>query len=359
MLDNKQWDVFQTSTGLRGDSYGRGGCMELTNARIKHAALFERGEVDNTTVSKLDVLRIGRVKSGKPPPSNTAINNGEEPPRMTRAMREVKDCLREATMSLLDGDEAKKNDVLAVEQWLLMKTTAFDASGSKRKCEDDNNNNSKGPKTDEGQCNEKSKPTTLPAVATPIRSPTGPSMQTLSRHELQSGGNLVRALKLATAVSGTGQLVTPTRTVSSFPYPINACVTPENYPGLAHLSPNLDLLRRGEGINGVDLHKQLYQQVLQDFSKYSKRTGEPLEFQYFNGGHGERLILLPLSRNKAGTVKPVVNKCIDELLNACNNEEENDEVFDLLFNYLHKHHDKKLKAKLRENQLTHSPQNNG
>jgi len=102
--------------------------------------------------------------------------------------------------------------------------------------------------------------------------------------------------------------------VSSFPYPINACVTPKNYPGLAHLYPNLDLLQRGEGINGVDLHKQLYQQVLQEFSKYSKCTGEPLEFQYFNGGHGERLIPLPLSRNMAGTVKPVVNKCIDELL---------------------------------------------
>ena len=177
MLDNKQWDVFQTSTGLRGDSYGRGGCMELTNARIKHAALFERGEVDDTTISKLDVLRIGRVESGKPPPSNTAINYGDEPPRMTRAMREVKERLREATMSLLDGDETKKNDVLAVEQWLLMKKTAFDTSGLKRKCEDDNNNNSMCPKTDEGQCNDKSKPTTLP-VATPIRSPTGPSMQT-------------------------------------------------------------------------------------------------------------------------------------------------------------------------------------
>ena len=45
MLDNKQWDVFQTSTGLRGDSYGRGGCVELTNAQIKHAALFERGRL--------------------------------------------------------------------------------------------------------------------------------------------------------------------------------------------------------------------------------------------------------------------------------------------------------------------------
>ena len=123
MLDNKQWDVFQTSTGLRGDSYGRGGCMELTNARIEHAALFERGEDENTTVSKLDVIRISRVESGKPPPSNTAINNGVEPPQMARAMREVKDCLREATMSLSDGHETKKNDVLDVEQWLIMKTS--------------------------------------------------------------------------------------------------------------------------------------------------------------------------------------------------------------------------------------------
>ncbi len=69
------------------------------------------------------MIRIGRNESGKPPPSNTAINNGEEPPQMARAMREVKDRLREATMSLLDGDETKKNDVLAVEQWLLMKTS--------------------------------------------------------------------------------------------------------------------------------------------------------------------------------------------------------------------------------------------
>ena len=34
MLDNKQWDVFQTSTRLQGDAYGRGGCMELTDAQI-------------------------------------------------------------------------------------------------------------------------------------------------------------------------------------------------------------------------------------------------------------------------------------------------------------------------------------
>ena len=115
MLDNKQWDVFQPSTRLRGDAYGCGGCMELTNARIKRAALFDEGGVDNTKSCKLQVLRVGKVHTGKPPPSNTAINKGEELPRMTQVMREVKECLREATLSLLHGDERKKDDVLAVE----------------------------------------------------------------------------------------------------------------------------------------------------------------------------------------------------------------------------------------------------
>ena len=66
---------------------------------------------------------------------------------MTRAMREVKDCLREATMSLVHSGFTNENDVFAVEQWLLMETAAFDASGSKRKPDNDSNNKSKGSKT--------------------------------------------------------------------------------------------------------------------------------------------------------------------------------------------------------------------
>ena len=104
MLDNKQWDAFQTSSGLRGDAHGCGGCMEMTTARIRLAALFDL-ESDNTNINMLHVLRVGKVPLGKPPPPHTAINNNEEPPRMTRAMREVKECLREATMSVLHGDE--------------------------------------------------------------------------------------------------------------------------------------------------------------------------------------------------------------------------------------------------------------
>jgi hypothetical protein len=135
----------------------------------------------------------------------------------------------------LDGDETKKNDVLAVEQWLLMKKTAFDASGLKRKCEDD----------------DKYMPTTLP-VATPIRGLTGSSIEALSPHELQSGGSHLPTAQPLTTAGCPGQLITPTRKVSSCQYPISANVTPQNYPGLSHLSPGLDLLRRGEVINGVD-----------------------------------------------------------------------------------------------------------
>ena len=96
----------------------------MTSARINHAALFDL-ESDNRKVYKLDVLRVGKVRPGKAPPSHTAINNKEEPPRMTRAMREVKDCLRDATMSLVHSDFTNENDVFAVEQWLLMETAAL------------------------------------------------------------------------------------------------------------------------------------------------------------------------------------------------------------------------------------------
>ena len=153
--------------------------------------------------------------------------------------------------------------------------------------------------------------------------------------------------------------------VPSFPYPVAAGVTREAYPSLAHLSPGLDLLRRGERYPGIDTNKQLFQGVLHDLSKYSKLTEEPLEFQHWNGGHGERFIRLPLSRStKTGKVKPVLSKCINELLNACTgiysnndnnsdyNSEEEEKVFELLFDYLHTHHEEKLKEKLHEKQLT-------
>ena len=82
MTNRKQWDAFQTSSGMQGDAHGCGGCMELTNAKIIRAALFEEEGVDDcmSTKLELDVLRVGKVPPGKAPPSNTAINSKEEPP---------------------------------------------------------------------------------------------------------------------------------------------------------------------------------------------------------------------------------------------------------------------------------------
>lgn len=63
--------------------------------------------------------QVGKVPPGNTPPSpHTAINSKEEQQRMTRAMGEVKDCLREATMSLVHSGFKNQKDVFAVEQWL-------------------------------------------------------------------------------------------------------------------------------------------------------------------------------------------------------------------------------------------------
>ncbi len=80
-------------------------------------------------------LRVGKVRPGNSPPTNTAINSGIEPPRLTHAMREAKMKFIKATMRLLVIDEAKQEDVFAVERWVLMPQNTFtvSTSGTKRK----------------------------------------------------------------------------------------------------------------------------------------------------------------------------------------------------------------------------------
>ena len=68
----------------------------------------------------MPLLRVGKVRPGNSPPSNTAINSCIKPPRLTHAMREAKMKFIEATMRSLVIDEAKQEDVFAVERWELM-----------------------------------------------------------------------------------------------------------------------------------------------------------------------------------------------------------------------------------------------
>ena len=87
----------------------------------------------------MPLLRVGKVRPGKCPPSNMAINSGDEPPRVTHAMRAVKMKFIEATIRLLVVDEAKHEDVFAVERWVLMSqnTVTVNTSSTKRKYGED------------------------------------------------------------------------------------------------------------------------------------------------------------------------------------------------------------------------------
>ena len=112
-FDRKNWIAFLDRYGLRGDA-------EVTDGKIYHRAIFEDRDDGGAYTARMPLLRVGKVRPGNSPPSNTAINSCIEPPRLTHAMREAKMKFIKATMRLLVIDEAKQEDVFAVERWELM-----------------------------------------------------------------------------------------------------------------------------------------------------------------------------------------------------------------------------------------------
>ncbi len=103
----------------------RGVDAEYTDGQINHSAIFDHDDdavAEGMFTQRMPLLRVGKVCLGKSPPStsSTAINRGDEPPRLSHAMRDVKMRLIESTMSLLVVDEAEREDVSAVEQWVMM-----------------------------------------------------------------------------------------------------------------------------------------------------------------------------------------------------------------------------------------------
>ena len=139
-LDREEWSAFMVRHGL-GENCGSESCVELTDARVNVNAI-ERAASTNNQIEKVKkkmwVLRVGQIPAGERPPSNTAINNCQEPPRITRAMRQAKLCLINSTINLLI-DEAKHEDVFAVERWVLMSqnTVTVNTSSTKRKYGED------------------------------------------------------------------------------------------------------------------------------------------------------------------------------------------------------------------------------
>ncbi len=113
---------------LRGDIYGKEGCVELTDGYIKHAAIKRTmwGRIDHTTINqksaRMCVLRVGAVAPGETPPSNTSINReDDEPPRINKKMWRAKSNLAvDLTIKLCSFDEPRMEDLSAVSDWVLM-----------------------------------------------------------------------------------------------------------------------------------------------------------------------------------------------------------------------------------------------
>ncbi len=131
---------------LQGDIYGQGGCVKLTDGKIKHAAIKRTmgGRIDQTTTNQksamMCVLRVGAVGPGETPPSNTAINREEdEPPQINKQMRwEKLNLAVDLTIKLHLFDDPRMEDLSAVSDWVLMINTTPAATkitvGAKRMC---------------------------------------------------------------------------------------------------------------------------------------------------------------------------------------------------------------------------------
>jgi hypothetical protein len=96
-VDRDEWNLFLGRFELRGDIYGKGGRVELTDGYINYTAIERTmgGRIDHTTTNlksvMICVLRVGAVAPGETPPSNTAINReDDEPPRINKQMRRAK-----------------------------------------------------------------------------------------------------------------------------------------------------------------------------------------------------------------------------------------------------------------------------
>ena len=75
-VDRDDWNTFLGWFQLRGDIYGQGGCVELTDGRINYTATERTmgGRIDHTTTNQksamMCVLRVGAAAPGSSPPSN-------------------------------------------------------------------------------------------------------------------------------------------------------------------------------------------------------------------------------------------------------------------------------------------------
>jgi len=80
----------------------------LSDGRINKSAISGGGRTNKRDLIKMSLLRVGKVPSGEIPPSNTAINNGLEPPDdgngRWRQRRQWQRTMATTTMMAMDDD---------------------------------------------------------------------------------------------------------------------------------------------------------------------------------------------------------------------------------------------------------------
>jgi hypothetical protein len=157
--------------------------------------------------------------------------------------------------------------------------------------------------------------------------------------------------------SNIGDQSTPLASQERIDHTQSAQVSPDKFPGIAKLSPDLCMLQRGQGLcNGADLNMVHFQQVIKDCYTYCKETGQSLQFTHSNGKHGVRLVELPIQRLERGRLTPNASRCLDAMLSVweeyCDVDSDvEDDIFDHLIDYLLKRNREKMLLKLREHQL--------
>jgi hypothetical protein len=302
--------------GLQGGICGGVGCVELIDACINTKALERAtGMSQNTTtnpiekVKKMWVLRVRQISAGEKKPSNTAIYNCQEPLQITHAMRWAKMHLIHSTIKLYLIDELMMQDVVAVEEWVLMRSTSTDAdhigAGTKRNYDE----------------------TTQPSTPS-VKTPTNTSTQ-----------KMPTSIMLNVVSTDTNN---------------HKCHTLHQvFPVISSFNPGM-LQRRRRVVNGVDLVCQLFQGMIDESVKLCTKLNEPLQFQYQNGEHDIWLIKLPMSKSNSGIVTPNIKKCIDEMLLVFNDNDKDgahDVVLYVLLCYLVKSNRTGLMEKLCEKMM--------
>ena len=412
-MDVDKFNTFLREYGVRGDPKLQDGCAELSNAHVTQLALkrnerdAKRTQSDNNNNNDEDkddrvtlhVLRVGKIPRGARPPKSTAINNGEEPPRINRRMYNAKNNLAAALhkkllMHYIDPELVEDGRLL--RDWVLMKkkptqvvvppTPQHTTNPST-----DNNNNDKnddkqplpspgdtdGPDSPDTTCDTPARPTkrantasTPNTISNPKQSADDATIDTKSKDNFDITFD-VDIGKLPEVVRKQFPVMTSTNTPDQldtwddqkqeqfwneyealkerFNQPDIPDDVRKQFPCLAKMAPGVT--NRGERIvAGIDLDRQWMEGMLRESVQVAEQHNEPLQYTHENGKHAVRLLQLPMSKDNEGKVKPNIKKCMDQLLDVVGNEYK-DEVVDLLLEYLiTKHKDKTLDT-LREKQM--------